>query len=95
MASVGDWIFLTICLAIAGGIFWLAKGQAVQKSLDAQAQGLKARGISLSADGISVKTNQRVMTHDEYVEKSQASLARGQDAIKKHSHAFSHGPAKG
>jgi hypothetical protein len=44
-----DWIFLTICLAIAGGIFWLAKGQAVQKSLDAQAQGLKVSAAAACA----------------------------------------------
>ena len=44
-----DWIFLTICLAIAGGIFWLAKGPAVQKSLDAQAQGLKVSAAAACA----------------------------------------------
>ncbi|CEH18215.1 hypothetical protein CBOM_04630 [Ceraceosorus bombacis] len=88
MASTGDYIFLFFVLAVVGGIFWIVKGQQVSASIAKQKQGLKSRGLDFSGDGLSVKTNRRQMSQQEYIEKSQASLARTQERAAKHKKAF-------
>ncbi|UZJ52576.1 hypothetical protein CBS101457_001896 [Exobasidium rhododendri] len=92
MASVGDWIFLIIVLSVAAGIVYAVKGSAINESLEKQREALKEKGLHISADGVSVKTNRVKVSREEEVNRAQASWAKSGEVLSKHKSAFKYGP---
>ncbi|PWN35484.1 uncharacterized protein FA14DRAFT_160611 [Meira miltonrushii] len=88
MATIGDYIFLIICLAIVGGIVYAVKGSSMNESIQKQRQSMKDKGFHISSDGLHVKTNRVKLTREEEVNKAQASWAKSGDVMKKHKDAF-------
>ncbi|CAO1623889.1 unnamed protein product [Jaminaea pallidilutea] len=88
MASVGDYIFLIIVLSIIGGIVYAVKGGQIKSGMDDAQQKMRQKGITLNSSGVSIKTDRRAPTRDEYIDSTRDSFARSSETINKHKSAF-------
>ncbi|PWN28092.1 hypothetical protein BDZ90DRAFT_259917 [Jaminaea rosea] len=88
MASVGDYIFLFIVLSILAGIVYAVKKDSINQSISGAQEGLKQKGIRLDSSGVSIKTDRRAPTRDEYIDRTRESFARSSEVIAKHKDAF-------
>ncbi|CAO1618119.1 unnamed protein product [Sympodiomycopsis kandeliae] len=88
MASIGDYVFLFIVLAIIGGIAYAVKAPAIKEGISGAQNNLKNKGISFNEAGVSVKTNRRAPTREEYLDATQKRLAKGGEVISQHKEAF-------
>lgn len=70
MNSWGTDIFLFIVVSIIAGIAYAAKGGGVNKGISGAKDSLKQKGINLDASGVSIKTDRRAPTRDEYIVSS-------------------------
>ncbi|EPQ31455.1 uncharacterized protein PFL1_00790 [Pseudozyma flocculosa PF-1] len=96
MASTADYIFLVVVLAIVAGLVYALKpGQEGGRSFKDSQEALKKRGINLSSSGLSVKSDRRAMSQQEYIDKTQKSFANSADRISKHRDAFKFGGGSG
>ncbi|KAN0061338.1 hypothetical protein ACQY0O_006185 [Thecaphora frezii] len=75
MATVGDYVFLAIVLALVAGIVYALKpGQQGVNSLKQRQQALKKKGFDLSSSGLSVKSDRRAMSQQEYIVRRRLPL---------------------
>ncbi|CAO1613476.1 unnamed protein product [Parajaminaea phylloscopi] len=89
MASIGDYIFLFIVLAILGSIVYaLRGGGGVDKSVSGVHETLKQRGIKMDSSGMSIKTDRRAPTRDEYIDRTRDRFAKSSETVMAHKDAF-------
>ncbi|GAA5831100.1 hypothetical protein JCM3766R1_006235 [Sporobolomyces carnicolor] len=78
-SNVWAWIKLVVTLAVFSAIFvGIRFGVAAYNAaLSSTKQNLQARGVNVSADGVSVKTDRRALTVEETQDKLQRSIMNG------------------
>ncbi|KDN52189.1 hypothetical protein K437DRAFT_293259 [Tilletiaria anomala UBC 951] len=97
MATIGDYIFLAIVIALIVAIYQgITRGSpALQESIRNQQEALKKSGINLSDHGVSIKTDKRAPSREEYIDSAQRAFSSAGEAINRHREAMSWGGPEG
>ncbi|PWN22415.1 hypothetical protein BCV69DRAFT_143195 [Microstroma glucosiphilum] len=64
------------------------KAPAIQQGFADASDNLKKKGVSLDSSGVSIKTNRRAPTREEYLDATQRSFAKSSEMIAQHKDAF-------
>ncbi|GAA5821478.1 hypothetical protein JCM11251_004641 [Rhodosporidiobolus azoricus] len=73
------WLKLCITLLVVGGLLYGAKllVEAVQEGIAQGKESLEKRGVNVSREGMTVKTNKRALTQEETEDRLQRGLMKG------------------
>ena len=68
MATVGDYIGLSLVLALAFGVIMALRHKADAKQvLKDKKKDLQTHGIDISSEGVAIRTNHHAMSREEYI----------------------------
>jgi len=91
MASWIDFVSLTLTLSIAAAVLYglIHIGRATSQAAEATKASLKNRGVNLSKEGVSIKTNRR-WDRDSYLDATQRGFVKAYNNA-----SFGPGPGAG
>ncbi|WFD40207.1 uncharacterized protein MJAP1_003193 [Malassezia japonica] len=92
MATVGDYIGLALILALVYAIYQgFHNSGDVKQALSEKKKELKAKGVNISSEGISIRSNRAAMDRASYIDATQKKFTEGGQYLAEHSNALKFG----
>ncbi|KAI3624289.1 hypothetical protein CBS14141_002717 [Malassezia furfur] len=95
MATLGDYIGLALILALVYAIYTgLQHTDDAKRALKEKKDELKAHGIDISSEGISIRSNHRSMDRSAYIDATQKKFNEGGAFLAEHANSMKFGPGE-
>ncbi|PKI82795.1 hypothetical protein MVES1_003732 [Malassezia vespertilionis] len=92
MATISDWIGVIVIGALIYAIVTgVRHSNEAKEAVRQKKEELKAAGIDISTEGISLRSNRTAMDRDSYIQKTQEQLKQGGAYLYEHSNSMSFG----
>ncbi|KOS12485.1 hypothetical protein Malapachy_2895 [Malassezia pachydermatis] len=85
MPTLGDWIGLILISALVYAIYTgLQHSGDAKQAMKDKLQSLEAKGVSISSDGISIRSTRPALDRDAYVDATKERVDKGRAFLQQH-----------